>query len=78
MTETKIYETLSDLEQSGKLKILIRAGFCSPCILRNLEMYRFIDARVRTGTKVDAAVLESEVAFNLCRRQVYRIIKSFK
>ena len=78
MTDTPKYILASTLEQEGKLIQLVKAGFCDPCILRNLELYRYVDARIRTGSTKMQAVMEAEVTFKVCEKTVYNILRTFK
>ena len=78
MTDEPKYVLASSLEQDGKLIQMVKAGFCDPCILTNLEMYRYVDARIKTGSTKMQAVMDAEVAFKVCEKTVYNRLKYFK
>lgn len=71
-------EILTELDKCGELKTLVKDGHLSPCIIRNLDVWRYVDVRLKTGSKVKQAVLEAEIDFSICRRTVFRILKTFK
>lgn len=76
--EKTAHKILTDLEESGDLKKLIRAGFCQPCILRDLNIFRSVDAHVQTGSKITKAVYCVAMDFKLSERHVRNIVKTFK
>lgn len=77
-SKRKPHEILTELELTGDLKVLVQGGFCSPCVVRNMEIYRFIDARVKTGSKVSKTVLDAETTFGVCRQTVFNAWRCFK
>lgn len=78
MTEEPKYILISKLEADGTLKELVQSGYCNPSIFRNLEIYRHLDALLKTGSSKTDAVLQVEVSFKMCKASVYNVIKSFK
>lgn len=77
MTDNPTYKLIAELEKNGKLKELIVCGVCSPLVLRDLTVYRYIDARIRTGDNKMQAVVAAEVAFKVCNRTIFKILKKF-
>lgn len=71
-------EILTDIEDKGELKTLVVNGFLSPCIIRNLTVWRYVDVRLKTGVNKERAVLEAQVDFKICRKTVFNILKTFK
>jgi len=63
---------------SGDLKELIKTGCCNILICRDLELYRYVDARIQTGSKKMEAVLDAEIQFKVCEKTVYNILNTFK
>lgn len=76
MSET--HKFLTRLEESGDLKSVIKTGYCAPIVLRDLELYRHVDALMKTGTPKMKAVLDAETKFNVCEKTVYNVLKIFK
>ena len=76
MKET--HRILTELEITGDLKKLVMVGFCNPSVFRNLEIYRYVDSRMKTGLNKEGAVLAAEVQFKLCRKTVYNVLRFFK
>lgn len=72
------YETLNRLDSTGELKQLVNAGLMPVKICNYLEVYRFVDMRVKTGSKITEAVTEATVCMNLCRTTVFSIIRGLK
>jgi hypothetical protein len=72
------YEIISDLEKDGKLRQLVVSGFMPVKIFTHLEVYRFIDMRIKTGSKKMEAVAEASISFNVCESSVFKIIRCFK
>lgn len=72
-----VNDILTDLELKGSLMKLVNSGVCSPFVLRNMEVYRFIDSRVRTGTKKTAAVKEAEGHFKICANAIFVILRGY-
>jgi len=72
------YEILNRLDNSGELKYLIRNGFMPVKIGTHLEIYRFVDMRVKTGSKKTEAVNEACAKLNVCRATVFNILKALK
>lgn len=66
------------MEQSGDLKKAVKFGLCSVCVFNHLEIYRFVDARMKTGSKRKQAVQDAEIQFKVCRATVFNILKDFK
>ncbi|MDF3076129.1 MAG: hypothetical protein K0S09_18 [Sphingobacteriaceae bacterium] len=78
MQQKTAHTILTELESNGDLKVLVANGFCFPSVIRNLELYRYVDARIKTGTPKMKAVLDAEVEFKMCERAVYNVLNSFK
>ena len=72
------YEILNRLDASGELKYLVRNGLMPVKIGTHLEIYRFVDMRMKTGSKKTSAVNEASVKLNVCRATVFNILKAFK
>lgn len=72
------YEILNRLDSTGELKQLVNAGLMPVKICNHLEVYRFVDMRIKTGSKVTEAVNEASVCMNLCRTTIFSIIRGFK
>lgn len=69
-------ETLKELKDRGLLKPLVMSGIISPAIVAKMEMYYAVDARVRTGSKKDKAVIAVACELKACRATVYNAIRS--
>lgn len=78
MTDEPKYLLISRLEADGTLLELVKGGFCNPCLIRNLEVYRRVDALIKTGSTRMDAVVDVELSFKVCEKTVYNIIRSFK
>jgi len=72
------HEILTELESKGELKVLVNAGVLSPCVLSKLTLFRYVDARIKTGSKSGEAILDAEIQFKVCKATVYNAIKYFK
>lgn len=72
------HKFITGLEKSGDLKKAVKFGLCSVCVLNHLEIYRFVDARMKTGSKKNKAVQDAEIQFKVCRATVFNILKSFE
>jgi hypothetical protein len=72
------YDTLNNLDSTGELKSLVNAGLMPVKICYHLEVFRFVDMRIKTGSKVSEAVNEASVSMKMCRSSVFKVIKSFK
>lgn len=70
------YETLNELESRGELKNLVYCGVLSINIINQLEVYRFIDARIKTGSKKTDAINEATVKMKVCRTTVFKILRT--
>jgi Fe-S cluster biogenesis protein NfuA len=77
-TMRKPHIILSELQKNGDLEILVKSGICSTCVLRNIEVYYYVDSQLKTGVKKTKAVLNTETQFNICRQTVYNILNTFK
>lgn len=78
MNKKTTHEILSKLEETGELAQLVRAGYCHPCTFSNLNVFRYVDARMNTGDGKSKAVLCAAEAFDMGVRQIYRVLKTFK
>ena len=72
------YETLNNLDKTGELKCLIHSGLMPVKIGTYLEIYRFVDSRIKTGGKMTDAVNEASVKLKMCRSSVFKIIQTLK
>lgn len=72
------YVTLCNLESTGELKSLVRSGIMPVKIGTHLEIYRLVDARVKTGTKKMEAIIEASVKFKVCEKTVFNILRSIR
>jgi hypothetical protein len=72
------YDTLNKLDSTGELKSLVNAGLMPVKICYHLEVYRFVDMRIKTGSKVNAAVTEASVSMKMCRASIFKIMRGFK
>lgn len=72
------YDTLNRLDSTGELKQLVNAGLMPVKICTHLEVYRFVDMRVKTGSRITEAVNEASVCMKLCRKTVFNIIRGLK
>lgn len=72
------HQLLTNLEESGDLKVLVKGGFCQPSIFRDLNIYRSVNAQVQTGSKRGDAIMCTAVNFKLTMRHVQKILSNFK
>ncbi len=74
-----MFDLLIQLKNNGTLKHMVRNGLMSPKVFMYLEIYMYIDARVKvTGKSVNSLVLDAEMAFEVSRATVWRSIKIIK
>jgi hypothetical protein len=74
-----MFEILLELKNEGKLKKLVDAGLMSPKVYYYLEIYLWIDARMRaTGKNISTIATEAEVSFGVCRTTIWTAIKIIK
>ena len=59
------HSILTELEQNGKLKQLVKSGYCPVMIFRNLELTRYVDARVKTGASKTQAITDASIQFRI-------------
>lgn len=78
MMRSKVHKILTELESRGELKDLVRSGYCAPCVVHNLNIYRFVNSRIETGSTKTKAVSEAAVCFECTERKIWRVLKSFK
>jgi hypothetical protein len=72
-------QTLLQLKNSGVLKHLVLNGLMSPKIFMYLEIYLWVDARVKTsGKSLNTIITDAEVVFGVCRRTVWNALKAVK
>ena len=68
-------EVLKELKDRELLKPLVMAGIIAPTVLRNMEIYYSVDAKVQTGTSKTKAVKETASCFNVEVDCVWKAIK---
>ncbi|OCX52665.1 hypothetical protein BEL04_14560 [Mucilaginibacter sp. PPCGB 2223] len=74
-----MFDLLIQLKNNGTLNHMVRNGLMSPKVFMYLEIYMYIDARVKAGGKsVNSVVLDAEIAFEVSRATVWRSIKIIK
>ena len=74
-----MFDLLIQLKNNGTLNHMVRNGLMSPKVLMYLEIYMYIDARVKaTGKNVANLVQDAEIAFEVSRATVWRSIKIIK
>ena len=71
-----MYQTLLQLKNEGTLKQLVQSGLMSAKVFQYLEIYLWIDARIKTSNKsLNSLVTDAEVAFNVSRATVWRSLR---
>ena len=75
---SKVHKLLTRLEESGDLKDLVISGFCAPVVIRDLNIFRYVDARTVTGDGQSRAVRDAAKAFRCCESSVWKTLKKFK
>ncbi|WP_448702744.1 hypothetical protein ACFGVR_10360 [Mucilaginibacter sp. AW1-3] len=74
-----MFDLLIQLKNNGTLNHMVRNGLMSSKVLMYLEIYMYIDARVKTtGKNVATLVQEAEIAFQVSRATVWRSVKIIK
>lgn len=72
-------QELIQMQKSGLLPKMVRAGLVSSKVSTYLEIYMFVDARKQTtGKKTNAIVLEASEQFKVCRKTVYNALQAVK
>ena len=71
-------EVINELEQSGALMSLIRAGLFPSKVLLYKEIYFYVDAKMKSGTCKTTAVTWASDQFGISDRQIFRILKGFE
>ncbi len=72
-------QTLLQLKQNGTLKHLVLNGLMSHKVFLYLEIYMWIDARLKTSTQsIKTVVNDAEITFQISRATVWRAIKVIK
>jgi len=72
-------DTLLQLRDNGTLNHLVQIGLLSPKVLTYLEIYLWIDARLKTSNKsLNTLVLEAQDTFNVSRATIWRSLKFAK
>lgn len=66
---------LLELNKNGVLKELVQAGIISPSILSHVEIYLFVDAKIKSGSKIMEAKYYASDKFNVSLSTIYRAIK---
>jgi hypothetical protein len=74
-----MFEKLLKLKNEGILKDLVETGLMSPKVYTYLEIYMWIDARMKaTGKNISTVAAEAEVSFKLGRTTIWTAIKVIK
>lgn len=72
-------QIINDLQQSGVLTELYKAGVISSKIFEQRDIYLWVQAQIKTrGISKNKAVIEAEVKFNKGRNTIYRAIEVFE
>lgn len=72
-------QTLLSLKNNGTLKQLVLSGLMSPKVFMYLEIYLWIDARIKTGTKsLSGLVSDAEIVFDVSSATVWRSLRIAK
>ena len=69
-------EVIKELHDRQVLKPLVKAGLFPYKLMTYVEVYYFVDSRMKLGVHKNAAVIEAACEFNISERSVYRAIKS--
>ncbi len=70
------YEILNDLDKSGDLKRLTRGGLIGIKIGMYLDIYRYYDARVKSGVPVTRAAETTAENMKVCRQTVFNVLRT--
>lgn len=83
MQKLSAQQTLSNIElvnmaeEAGLLKPMIQGGLLPCKILRDRELYYYVDAQRKSGIKMKDIVLEVETSFRVCRATIYNVMSMF-
>lgn len=69
---------IKELDDSGHLIRLVREGFISYKIMRNKDIYLTYDVHRKMGNGYNEAIRRTADQFDLCDRQIEKIIKMMK
>jgi len=69
---------LIELNKNGLLKELVKAGIVSPTILFHVEIYFFVDAKIKSGMKIMEAKYYAADKFNVSICTIHRAIKQIE
>jgi hypothetical protein len=74
-----MFEKLLKLKDDGTLNDLVETGLMSPKIYTYLEIYMWIDARMKaTGKNISTVAAEAEVSFRVGRTTIWTAIRCIK
>lgn len=74
-----MFEILRELDRDGTLKAFVNGGFISTKVYMYMEIYMWIDAKMKTtGKNISTIVTDAEIAFNVSRQTVWTVIKVMK
>jgi hypothetical protein len=68
------YESIKKIDKLS-LKGLVKCGFISPNIERDLQIYEMVSAYIKTGSKLMDACLKAEDLTNIKELAIYLIYK---
>ena len=72
-------KTLLELKEKGELKKMVEAGLMSAKVYMYLEIYLWIDARVKTtGKNITTVALDAEEEFSVKRTTVWTAIRCIR
>jgi len=69
-----VYESIKKIDKLS-LKGLVKGGFISPNIERDLQIYEIVSAYIKTGSKLMDACLKAEDLTNIKDISIFRIYK---
>jgi len=70
-------ELVNKAEEMGLLKPMIQGGLLPCKILRDREMYYYVDAQRKSGVKMKDIISDVEDNFRVCRATIYNVVKMF-
>lgn len=71
-------EIINELEKTGALKSLIKAGLFPSKIYTHIEIYLYVKSKTHVGVGKTTAVTWASDLYGTSSRQIYKIIKSFE
>lgn len=71
-------DLINKAEEMGLLKPMINCGLMSCKILRDREMYYYIDSQRKSGIKMKDIIYAIEDSFKVKRATVYNVVKMFE